>query len=30
MKLSEGREISALEQGKGFKYLSVSEAGDLF
>ena len=23
MKLSEGREISALEQGEGFKYLSV-------
>ena len=30
MKLSEGREISALEQGEGFKYLSVLEAGDLF
>jgi len=30
IKLSEGREISALEQGEGFQYLSVLEAGDVF
>lgn len=30
MKLPEGREISALEQGEGYKYLGVLEAGDVF
>ena len=30
IKLSEGRKISALEQGEGLKHLSVLEAGDVF
>ena len=30
LKLPEGREIFALEQGEGYKYLGVLEAGDVF